>query len=407
MTDDDERIIGLLRGLDDAPVRPGRFELREVLRVGRRRQRVGRTMRAGSVGALAVAVLATAPVLLDLRPAGPTGGVAGTPPATTRPAPTSCTVERLPVPKGFGEFHVSAGDRTGRYLVGGASRGVNRQSRFATLLWDGDRVHQVAFPKGDGYLSGVNSAGVAVGGDPAGVYLYRDGRLVPLPGSTANMLSASINDAGQVVGNRMRDDPVAGYLAQPLIWRSTDRPPVELPLPGAEWSVVTLDLAEDGTVVGILKSDGEVRVAGYLWRPDGSGEFLRRRTADGRAEVSMTPVSVQGGWVTGQTIREGTYPSGPVGARLHLPTGSIEVLAEPVPFRAQIGNGQGWMAGTTSSGAVLLAGDRQAELPDLPGGEPESGFPKALSDDGRTIAGTQRMPKGADETEVPVRWRCH
>jgi hypothetical protein len=401
MTWDEDRIAVLLRDAGGEPPRGPRVDLTRAVHEARRRRGRRRVVAAGAAALATVLTAAAVPIFLHSDRKHP-------PPAVT--PPTTCTVSPLPLPKGSDTGSVTGGsvtggDPTGRWLVGMADDSRQPHQRTA-VIWDGDRVTELPGALRNGVLRDVNSAGTAVGDTEGASYVYRDGRVEPLAGA-GNPQPRLINDAGTVVGERVFGRNGVGVTV-PVRWRTLTSPAVDLPLPGPGWQGWVAGLDEDGTAVGKV-SDGfpPSRTRGYLWHPDGTGEFLPvPATAQGNASA-FWPVSVRNGWVVG------TMGVVTVTMRLNLATGEFTSLPAPAEFYPAVGTARGWAVGHIQKpiGAVRAMLVTDAGVVELP--EPKAGpgkwdpMPSAVSDDGRTIAGTHtewvpgRMPSG-----VPVRWQC-
>ncbi|MGN9813563.1 hypothetical protein ACTMSW_29975 [Micromonospora sp. BQ11] len=398
MTFDEDRFGVLLRDLDAAPPRNTRVDLGRAVRDGRRRRRNRRWTVAGAAAVTTLAVAGAVPVVLDSRREPPA-------PAAVTP-PTSCEVSTLPMPPGTTSVSVLGADPGGRYLVGAAWRAGSGR---VAVLWDGDRVVDLPDTLKGGYLQAVNSAGTAIGGVDAVPYVYRDGRVERLPGTEVQ--AKLINDAGTVAGERysVRDGQA---IPVPVRWRSPSSAPEDLPLPGPGWSGEVTGLDEDGTMVGTV-SDGFApsTYRGYLWRPDGTGEFLPLpMTPQGRASA-FWPAAVREGSVVG-TVRRAVPGSMETSVmRLDLRTAEFVPLPGPTNPQTGVANGR-WAVVPLDNlvGAARWALLTEAGTVELP--EPDEGRDQrdpavtAISDDGRMLAGTHIERPRDDMVQVPVRWRC-
>jgi len=222
-----------------------------------------------------------------------------------------------------------------------------------------------------------------------------------------------INDAGTVVGERVFARNGGGGTV-PVRWRTLTSPAADLPLPGPGWDGTVTGLDEDGTAVGTI-SDGFApsRTRGYLWHPDGTGEFLPVPVTPQGNASAFWPVSVRNGWVVG-TMRR-AVPGGMMTAtmRLNLATGEFTWLPEPAEFYPVAGTARGWAVGRLgleagATRAVLLTDAGVVELPEPEAGRDERDpMPSVVSDDGRIIAGTHtEWVPGRPRSGVPVRWQC-
>ncbi|MEV0329443.1 hypothetical protein AB0H63_23795 [Micromonospora echinospora] len=413
MTMDDEQVTGMLRRLGEGPHRPPRVDVSRAVRDGRRRRRARRVVGAGSTTlAVALAVVVAVPVLRDA------GRSDGAPMAAA--APASCAVETLPLPAGAASGSVAGGDPTGRYLVGSVAR-ANLSSRWPALWVDG-RVRELPAATRSLSLTDVTSSGqvIARGGDGGNVgYVYqfdtqdrsdvdRSGAVRPLPGGPGRR-PVAISEAGRIVGNRLlagRDNP---NLSVPVVWASSTSAPTDLPLPGPGWTGMAEDIGDDGTVVGMV-GEGRTFQRGYLWRSDGTGEFLPTPPGAG----AFWPVSVRGSWVVGTTQPGQSAMAVRQTVRLNLTTGEFVPLPQPAEqFTAVIGNARGWAGGLidrSRAGLLTDAGLRELPLPRIdPTSSPVSGTVSVVSDDGRTLAGAGTIGSAEGQppqTGKPLRWTC-
>ncbi|WDZ85062.1 hypothetical protein [Micromonospora cathayae] len=412
MTMNDEEVVGMLRRLDEGPHRPARVDLARAVRDGRRRRRARRMTGAGSAAlVVALAALVAVPVLRDA------GRSEGTPPAAA--PPTGCTVERLPLPAGAGSGDVTTGDPTGRYLLGSVAS--PDLSGGWTVLWVDGRLRELPPAARNLTLLDVNTAGqaIGVGGDRGSVgYFHQldsgqgasgDGGVVrPLPGGP-NTQPVAINEAGRIAGNRLRVGPDDPNLSVPVVWASSTSTPVELALPGPDWAGRAEGIADDGTIVGSVGQGGGFQ-RGYLWRPDGTGEFLP--TPPGAAHFFRP--TARGPWAIGSSLPENQSPARQQVARLRLSTGEFAPLPQVAEgFRPLAGNARGWvvgLVGTDRAGLLTEAGLLELAPPRIdPAPALLSPMARVLSDDGRTIAGfyQYRSTDGQPiRTGEPLRWTC-
>jgi hypothetical protein len=295
---DDEYGALLLRPLRGEPAGTARLDVAKAMRDGRRRRRT-RWWTGGSALAATVTALVTGSLLLSPaqqdNPPRP-----DLPPDP--PVPTTCTVDRLPLgdsPAG----ELSAGDPSGRWHAGFTwpLPGIppDRATDRKLLVWhDGKLVTGI---KNDGRgvtLTDLNSAGAGVGYLDTGrdvPYLYRDKKLTPLKGGQGQAIA--INDAGTIAGVLGPDNR-----HRPARWASPGAEPTLLAVPGPMEGVKIMDIAPDGTVLGLVGS------AAYRWLPDGTAEQLRPPRlsavvgppspgAPGPAQLYVEPVGFSFGWL--------------------------------------------------------------------------------------------------------------
>jgi len=403
-----------LRSLDEEPPTPSSVDVRRAIADGRRRRARRGAGYAGAatltVFAVVGASVAAGGLFTDARPnAGASGspkasytipGIAGwtAPPAT---APSSCALERLPVPDNAPMALTAGADPAGRYIVG---RTYPKAGGYQAVIWHDGNVTKVMLP-GDleEQLQDVNSTGTAVGWsyqDTGPVpYVYRDGRVSQLPG-VKHGSALAINDAGAIVG-----DDSAGAA---LLWPSATAEPIRLPLPAGASAATANDIDEDGTVVGSID-----RKRPYVWFADGTHRELPMPTLDGKPAVSARVFTIRNGWATGvastSTDREKGDPTGkgaPAGPiRWNVRTGEVRVF-DQLGIQASTANALGWPIGTDKQGrAVLVTDTATVALPGLAGHQPGglSDIPTTLSDDGRTITGQSDDANGTIQAVV---WRC-
>ncbi|MFE0589338.1 hypothetical protein [Micromonospora echinospora] len=399
---DDERIAGLLSRLDDGPHRPPRVDLARAVRDGRRRRRNRRAVAAGSTALAVVAAVTVVPLLREPTPPDPA-------PATVTP-PTACEVETLPLPPGYVSGGVTGGDPTGRYLVGLLNLPDRKEPH--PVLWVDGKVRELPASVRSAPMREITSSGWMIGQDMDAGYVYRfdptnqpgspdgDGTdpVRRLPGGP-NLHPAGINEAGRIAGNRYSPDDPNWFV--PMVWASPTSDPVELPLPGPGWTGRALGIDDDGTIIGTVATDARYP-RGYLWRSDGTGEFLPSVPAAGE----FRPVSIRNSWVIGHTWREQPGP-GREAVRLNLTTGEFVPL--PAMFSAVSVNARGWVAGVGDRSAGLFT---DAGLLDLGVPRPDPAradlvyvMVSVVSDDGRTIGG-RWSPDGKRLPAQPVRWSC-
>lgn len=306
-------------------------------------------------------------------------------------------------------------DPTGRYAVGWYRPNHLSAAEGADVLvrWDNGVPHPLPVSGLDAYAAGVNSAGVVAGyvghaQTDQSAWVYADGQVttLPLPAGYSSAAAIAINGRGEVVGNAYKD---SGDLSV-VVW-SVDgsRAPRLLEPRGAS----AFDIADDGTVVGILA--GPVRP--YAWDPDGVGRVL---PVPAGAQQAI-PATVRGEWAAGGAQeRSGAA----MALRWNLRTGEVSVVGGREPAFASAVNSRGDVALPSASdtgGFPQLVRDGVAtELPRLPPRPGESaGLGElrmavvALSDDGTVAAGNQSTividpssNQGRVEGQRAVLWRC-
>ena len=409
----------LLRSLEDEPRTPSTVDVRRAIADGRRRRRLRRGIgytSAAAVTALAVAGTSFAASGLSTKTpknAAATGGAA----ASSKPAvtpPTSCTLNRLPVPDNEPMALVTGGDPTGQYLVG---RTYPKGGGYQAVIWHDGQVKKVMLP-GDleESLRDVNSSGTAVGWSylpTAGgstvenPYVYQDGKVSKLPGMRSGE-AVAINDAGEIVGN----DDKSGA----VVWRSATAKPTRLPLPAGAKAAMASGIDEDGTVVGTVDMSRP-----YIWLADGTHHELAMPTIDGKTAVGARVSGIRNGWAMGVAYLDDSAAKGPAAGKVsaakgnagqfwavrwNVRTGEVVSVTSGVDVEPGIINAQGWQVGIDKQGqAMLVADGATVVLPDLhthtPGGL--QNIANSLSDDGRTIGG--QSDDKADVIQAVV-WRC-
>lgn len=317
------------------------------------------------------------------------------------PAPTACTLTRLPAPDKAPMAIIGAGDRTGRYLVG---RSYPTGGGYQAVLWHDGAPEKVMLP-GDREedLSAVNSSGIAVGFsyDARGSvpYAYSDGKVTRLPGVRHGNAYA-INDAGTIVGDNETEAPT--------VWKSLTAAPTKLPLPAGTKRARASDIDEDGTIVGSL----DFKVP-YVWLPDGTHRELPMPEVDGKPVAVAQAHNISNGWVTGMASTSELGPRGSAqqsesqlrAVRWNLRTGRVAVTAA-LTFPADDVNADGWQIGTDKTGhAVLVTASGTVALPDLATHRTDgtATIANTMSDDGRLIAGQSDDKKGVIQ---PIVWHC-
>jgi uncharacterized membrane protein len=401
----------LLAPLVDTPTPSSTLDAAALVAAGRRRVRRRRLGAIGGAGAVSLAALVTVPVLW----AGPTDRPAPVAPVPSGPAvPASCTAARLPVPAGTTESVVLGGEPSGRYLVGRAEGGGDREW---ALLWDRGRLTVLDPPGEFGDWLVVNAAGVVAGrshvdGRPFS-WVYEHGAYRTLDGPGGRYVGVTaINSRGDLLGGgptavaaAVAAVPRTGPFARPVVWPAADRRPRELPAPGAD--AVAYDIDDDGTVVGVLKyrgSAGRLGMRAVAWDPAGN---IR--------ELPVPPGAVPSGATAvraGQILGWYAPANDPNGERTPVLRWTGTGGPEPIDGidRGYAINAHGWVVGgrRTPEGfaAAVVAGDRVVPLPFAPG----TSAPKwelsrgefTISDDGRSLGGV--LP--SEVTVFAVRWTC-
>lgn len=386
MSGEEDRIIGLLRGLDVDPDRPARVDLAGAVREARRRRRSRRTMSVSAAGLAVVAAVAV-PLLPGggppadrppaVWPAAPSAAGDPSPtPVPVPPDPSTCAVEPLKVPGGHARSLVTGGDPTGRFLAGRSYPADGRGN--PVIIWDGDRPREYQLPGADQRMVDVSPTGVAVGstyvGDRPEPWTIRDGRPARLPGVRTGQATA-VSDDGRIVGARLVDDRQT-----PVLWSSPDAPAVDLPMPDRGWMGIAVGVDSAGTVVGKLQDGKRGGFRAVVWRTGGGPdllplpepELLPLPEVEGGTATEFAPLTYQGGWITGTAFREVDGVRYEQPARYHLPTGRYLPLprpAAPAPTPSDDGAGTAPGGGPASPSAPggVTSGDSFG-APDPPGG---------------------------------------
>ncbi|BCY05390.1 hypothetical protein [Actinoplanes sp. L3-i22] len=396
----------LLRPLDTEPRSPSSVDIQLAIATARRKRAIRTAGYAGAATLTVTAVVAGGLLFDTSRATTPTqpaaSKTAATKAAPAVKAPTSCTIEALPVPHGALQALVASGDPTGKYFVG---RSYPKAGGYQAIMWHDGVSVEVPLP-GDleESLTDVNSTGTAVGWSLIGEgtsmpYVYSDGKVTKLPG-TGSAATAAINNKGAIVG----DDG-----AYPLLWTSKTATPRRLPMPEGSQTGTAVDIAEDGTVIGTL--DNKVP---YVWLPDGSHHALDLPDLGGGKQVEGRLFHIRGDWVTGVVNEAGSGKAaglkraqGEVHAvRWNLRTGKSELI-DQLDKSADALNAQGWLTGISKQGgATLLAGNTLVPLPGLAPPNPQDGLAdiaNTISDNGQTIGG---QSNDASTAIQPVLWHC-
>jgi hypothetical protein len=318
-----------------------------------------------------------------------------------RPAPTGCSVRRLPDSDRVAGSVPTGVDPTGRYVLG---RSYPDGKRQRALLWVDGEPMPVDLPGLDQSLRDANSAGLAVGashkGDEVVGWAYRAGKATMLAAKTPAEPSA-VGEHGVIVGSRAlgRDE----LNSVPVIWRSPGVAAADLPRPAEAWYGTAVDVTGDGTVVGALAQRGYQYSRGFLWEPDGSVRTLPLPTVDGRVVDGFVPVSVGDRWIAGKAsfARSDGDAVGWTPMRYDRHTGGYERY--PVDeFAPVAGNADGWLVGQTRDDRpALLTGAGLLPLPEAP--ELTGHLATGVSADGSVIVG---QAYDAERRVRALMWRC-
>jgi hypothetical protein len=417
--DEYEEARRLLAPLASEPTRPSRVDIQRAIADGRRRVRTRRLAAVGAVAAVTALVVAGVPAALAAvrAPEGPpvasgqpsqspspspspTYPVPTTEPEPAPEPPTSCELELPPVPAEAWQSIAFGADPTGRivygryYLPGGY--GVQ------PVLWIDGELVPVDIPGNDASIAAVNSSGVAVGTSIVGegeddhtvAWMYRDGAVTELAGDDARPVA--IAEDGTVIGT-VSDGGV------PVMWRSPDAPPEQLPNPthAGAWQLSTI--LPDGTVVGFRDSEYE---RSFVWWPDGTVQKIPRPEVDGEV-FGFRAHGLNGGVLVGLVSgfdangnRTGRYT-----ATYDLTSGEFTILSQDAPIKMWAMNRHGWIAGEADGYAGLWTPEGGLlTLPDLGiHNEYTPNLPHWVADDGRTITGAVEEVEGQSLAAV---WRC-
>jgi len=413
----------LLRSLDPEPPTPSTVDITRAIAAGRKRRMLRGVGYAG-VAAVTTLVVAGVAVAVGQHGNGPKRSVvvAASPskaatlpkgdytiPGTTgwtAPAatpPSSCTIEKLPVPDGVKMAIVGGGDRTGSWFVGRSYP----KGGYQAVIWHAGRAQKVMLP-GDleEDLVDVNAKGDAVGwsyvqgkGD-AGVqvpYAYVGGKILKLKGVATGAANA-INEAGAIAGE-------GGD--QAVVWPSATAAPILLPVPKGTQRSAASDIDEDGTVVGSL----DLKVP-YVWFADGTYRALPLPTINGKKAVSARVFTISNGWATGvadataQAKPGAGVGSGKVSAvRWNVRTGEVQLDDRGWDDMVDAANAQGWAVGMVKGRATFIAGANKIVLPEVAKHQAGtlSTIANTMSDDGKVIAG---QSDDASDTIRAVVWHC-
>ncbi|WP_430789600.1 hypothetical protein [Actinoplanes sp. G11-F43] len=415
MIDDDAG--RLLRPLRAEPDGPPRVDVGRAMAEGRRRRGLRRwsggvalvALTSVTAGGGTLAIAASRPDQPRPEPApvvstSPSVQVAAAPAVAP---PTSCEVVKLPT-GGVRKSLITSGDPSGRYHAGRLYDAADN-----LIVWkDGKIDARFRMPGLDASIYDMTSTGAGVGssypGEGQQAYSYRDGTVTELDGRRS--AAYAINEAGVIAGVTEDDGREV-----PVRWRSAGAPMERLPLPSGATSGRAGDIAEDGTVVGVVGED-RAQETGYLWLPDGTGKAIPLPTVEGRKADFFRPAAITDGWVLGVAIVEGgtdgvTGEAGKAGS-VPIYTSLRYRLSDrtyhPVPSTVDADQlaGNGWILGTTGKfyQPVIASGDEVFKLP-LYADFKEYDV-RSLSADGR-IAGGYTTDMGPEEVDNrPILWTC-
>ncbi|MCU7728599.1 hypothetical protein ODJ79_33215 [Actinoplanes sp. KI2] len=421
--------IDLLRSLDPEPPTPSTVDITRAIAAGRKR-RLRRGV--GYAGVAAVTTLAIAGAAVAVGQHGKTTKQPTTVAASPKPSaskvpkgnytipstpnwgtveaipPTSCTIEKLPVPDGVRMALVSGGDPGGSWFVG---RSYPKGGGYQAVIWHAGTATKVMLP-GDleENLVDVTANGDAVGwsyvqSGADGVkrpYAYVGRKIVQLKGVATGAANA-INEAGAIAGEGGAN-PGTGR-DQAVVWPSATAAPIVLPVPKGTAESTASDIDEDGTVVGSL----DLKVP-YVWFADGTYRALPLPTINGKKAVSARVFSIRNGWATGvadATSQDlaGANPGDGVAVRWNVRTGEVRLDDRGWDDMVDATNAQGWAVGMIKGRATYVAGDHKIVLPEVAKHDAGtlSTIANTLSDNGKVIGG---QSDDASDTIRAVVWHC-
>jgi hypothetical protein len=290
---------------------------------------------------------------------------------------------------------VTGGDPTGRYLVGRLYRESDRAFNYGLAIWDDGRLAaQPRLSGGDPMIVDITADGLGVGsayeGDQPVPYAYRDGKVIRLKGGTGAPRAIS------------RTGVIAGQVGERAArWDSLTAVPKKLQVPAGTSASAAVEIAEDGTILGTVENmSSVVEQTGYLWRPDGTGDYLPLPMI-GKVRAGFWPESMSNGWVTGRAGISDARSTRFASFRYRIDTGRYERLPDEAGMPARV----------AANGWVLATGERPAIVSDagvttLPGYRSETDYQlTSFSDDGLVAGGhSTTLTEGA--TNQPLIWRC-
>lgn len=214
-------------------------------------------------------------------------------PATSAAAAGSvCSLAILPVPAGTVRSAVTAGDPTGRYLVGDAAVSIGGQTTTVALLWVDGRLADFTTPYPQPVLVDVNSAATIVGhsftAPSATAFRYQHGRFTTLPGLNPGdgSLAVAVNRRGDVLGYSVEPGLDQHIVVWPALRPGSPRELVA-PVP-----LNAVDIDDDGTALG---SAFTAQATTYLWAPDGTARQVRGPSGG----TDVLAVAIRRGWIGG------------------------------------------------------------------------------------------------------------
>jgi hypothetical protein len=306
----DEQLLRERLGEVDVP--PLGLGMDQVLAAGFRRVRRRRIATVAGTAALTLAVLAVTPLLLpkDREPDGTVsaGPALATKPPSTVAAPSCTPALTLPVPKGAGPVDLVAVDPTGRHIVGNGSKGQD----FVPFAWNDGEVDRIQQFDASVEMFDVNSSGTALGraNDGGGgletFFRYRHGTMTALSMPAGRWQTngwPQINTAGDIIATAQPADSSGGRGAVILRWPAGKTTPEKLPLPK---DAAAQDLADNGTIAGVLRDRVKDTSVGYIWDRTGKGRALE--TPPGVSSGAYA-ISSNGAWATGGLWPEHQDPS--------------------------------------------------------------------------------------------------
>jgi uncharacterized membrane protein len=251
---------------------------------------------------------------------------------------SGCQITLLPVPDGAVATEVTAGDPTGRYLVGTATLSSQGENTTHNLLWVNGKVGEFSTEALKPYAY-VNMTDVSGRGEVIGyrtvdtstfhtdAWIYRHGRFTLLPGlkPTDSTTATAINSRGDVVGIS-EDDTFNPAVAHAVIWPAGRPNAVRaLTVDGASPSwAVALDIDDNGTVLGYF--DPRPGETPYVWPAHGHGHALTGPSGSSYPEA----FAIANGWVVGSAF----VADQSVVLRWNLRSGAVEVVATDATPRA-------------------------------------------------------------------------
>ena len=316
----DEQLLRERLGEVDVP--PLGLGMDQVLAAGFRRVRRRRIAMVTGTAALTLAVLAVTPALLP-KDRGSDGTVQAAPVLATKPsaevAPSCTPALTLPVPKGAGVIDLTAVDPTGRHIVGNGSKGQD----FVPFAWNDGKVDRIQQFAKSVEMFDVNSSGTALGraNDGGGgletFFRYRNGTVTPLSMPAGQWQTngwPQINTAGDIIATAQPADSLEGKGAVILLWPAGKTTPEKLPLPK---DAAAHDVADNGTIAGILRDRSKDTSVAYVWDRTGKGRALE--TPAGVSSGAYA-ISSNGAWATG-----GLWPEhqDPLAALWNVATGQL------------------------------------------------------------------------------------